>query len=303
MDAGKGNKNINEVLKVFGVLEENNFARDSTLIALGGGVVGDLSGFVASTWLRGMHLVQIPTTLMGMVDSSVGGKVAINFRRTINAIGNYYHPILNLMDLDFVDSLTDRDFCSGMAEVIKCGIIADEALIEFLEESKNSILSRDDSSVVHCIARALEIKISHVQGDTREGGKRLLLNFGHTLGHAVEISTEKNQHEQLRHGEGVALGVVAVVSIAETYLSAPRSFYQRIDNLFQIYGLPRTVRAQDLGFMREDLQAACLENVMKDKKRLNNGLRLILAERLGAAKVYSEVPFELVEDAFRKIIV
>lgn len=302
MGAGKGNKNINEVLKVYGILEENNLARDSTLIAVGGGVIGDLAGFVASTWLRGMNLVQVPTTLMGMVDSSVGGKVAINFRRTINAIGNYYHPILNLMDLEFVDSLPDRDFKAGIAEVIKCGIIDDPALLDYLQENSTAVLNRRDEDVVHCIARALEIKIAHVQGDTREGGKRLLLNYGHTLGHSVEISTEKNHQEQYRHGEGVSIGIMAVAWVAEQFLTAAPELYLRFEKLFDAYDLPTYVDSQALGFERNDLIQTCCENVMKDKKRLNNSLRLILAGELGSAKVYGNVPFAIVENAFKHII-
>jgi 3-dehydroquinate synthase len=290
------------VLKVYGILEENNLARDSTLIAVGGGVIGDLAGFVASTWLRGMNLVQIPTTLMGMVDSSVGGKVAINFRRTINAIGNYYHPILNLMDLSFVDSLPDRDFKAGIAEVIKCGIISDPLLLDYLQENSSAVLDRCDGNVVHCIARALEIKIAHVQGDTREGGKRLLLNYGHTLGHSVEISTEKNHQEQYRHGEGVSIGIMAVAWVAEQFLQAPRDLYQRFEELFNAYDLPTFVDSQALGFARNDLVLTCCENVMKDKKRLNNSLRLILSGELGSAKVYGNVPFDIVENAFKHII-
>ena len=135
MTAGKHNKNFNEILKIYGVLEENNFSRDSTLIALGGGVIGDLCGFVASTWLRGMNLIHIPTTLLAAVDSSIGGKTAINFRKTINGIGSYYHPRLNLIDLNLIDSLSKRDYCSGLAEVIKCAIIDDKLFYDYLENN------------------------------------------------------------------------------------------------------------------------------------------------------------------------
>ena len=135
MDAGKQNKNFNEVLKIYSIMEEKNLARDSTLIAVGGGVIGDLAGFVASTWYRGMNLVHIPTTLMAMEDSSVGGKVAINFRETINAIGNYYHPLFILMDIDLVNSLSKRDYASGLAEVIKCALIADKDFYNYLLKS------------------------------------------------------------------------------------------------------------------------------------------------------------------------
>ena len=302
MDAGKGNKSINEVLKIFGILEENNLARDSVLIAVGGGVIGDLAGFVASTWLRGMNLIHIPTTLMAMVDSSVGGKVAINYRQTINAIGNYYHPMGNLMDLSFIDTLSNRDYLSGLAEVIKCAIINDEGFFEYLENNKDTVLKKDHEILIELITKAITIKIDHVNGDLREGGKRLLLNYGHTLGHAIEISTEKNGHEQLRHGEGVSIGIVAVAYIAAHYLDQPKSIFERYENIFNDYNLPTKISASELGFDRKILLHKCFENVKKDKKRLSNNIRLVLSDEIGSAKVYNDVPFELIQEAFEYVI-
>jgi len=302
MDAGKGNKSINEVLKIFGILEENNLARDSVLIAVGGGVIGDLAGFVASTWLRGMNLIHIPTTLMAMVDSSVGGKVAINYRQTINAIGNYYHPMGNLMDLTFIDTLSHRDYLSGLAEVIKCAIINDDVFFEYLEKNKDTVLKKDHDVLTELITKAITIKIDHVNGDLREGGKRLLLNYGHTLGHAIEISTEKNGHEQLRHGEGVSIGIVAVAYIATRYLNISNTIFERYENIFNDYGLPTHISASELGFDREKLLQKCFDNVKKDKKRLDNNIRLVLSDKIGSAKVYNDVPFELIKEAFEYVI-
>ena len=302
MDAGKGNKSINEVMKIYGIMEENNFPRDATLVALGGGVIGDLAGFVASTWLRGMNLVHIPTSLMAMVDSSVGGKVAINFRRTINAIGNYYHPLMNLIDLDFVDTLPKRDYLSGIAEVIKCGLIADEHFCDFLVSNHAGIYNRQQSDVVEFISRTLEIKISHVQGDTREGGRRLLLNYGHTLGHSIEISTERHAKELYRHGEGVAIGIMAVAYIAERYLDLDKGIYQQIAHLLELYELPTYVDSAAYDFDRDSLRALCKKNVHKDKKRKDNALRLILVNSFGKAEVYSDVPTSYIDEAFDHVI-
>jgi len=302
MDAGKGNKNINEVLKIYSILEENDLARDSTLIAIGGGVIGDLAGFVASTWYRGMKLVHIPTTLMAMVDSSVGGKVAINFRQTINAIGNYYHPIFTLMDLDLIDTLPKRDYISGIAEVIKCAIISDKEFFNYLEKNVSNILNKKEEDVLYFISKTIKIKIDHVNDDVREGNKRLLLNYGHTLGHAVEISTEKNHQEQYRHGEGVSIGTAAVAYIATKYLKLDPMIEKWIIDLCSKYGLPTYVDSKALGFERDTLLIKCKKNVNKDKKRINNKLRLLLADEIGKASIYSEVPFEYIEDAFDKII-
>lgn len=302
MDGGKGRKNVKEVLEIYGILEENDFARDSALIALGGGVIGDLAGFVASTWLRGMRLVHVPTTITGMVDSSLGGKVAINFRRTINAIGSYYHPIGLFIDLDFIDTLPDRDLRAGLAEVIKCGIISDRGFFDYISENVPRLLERNDEALVHCINRSLEIKIDHVTGDIREGGKRLCLNFGHTLGHSIEISTERNHEETYRHGEGVAIGMMAAAWIAERHLGADPGIARRISEVLVKFDLPVHVDCGTIGFDRAELLAACKRNVLKDKKRINRNLRLLLAREIGAVGVYKDVPFELVEGAFDAIV-
>lgn len=301
MNAGKENKNSHEVLKIFGILEENDFARDSTLIAMGGGVIGDLGGFVASTWLRGMNLVHIPTTLLAMVDSSIGGKTAINFRKTINGIGSYYHPIFNLIDLNLVDTISDRDLRSGIAEVIKCAMIDDKGFFDYLKKHSNKILSRDEGCIVKCICDSINIKIKYVEGDVREGYKRLHLNYGHTLGHSIEISTELHGREQLRHGEGVSIGSVAVAFIADHYLENTNTLNDYIE-IFEKYELPVYVDSKGLGFDRLKLIKECLKNVNKDKKRINNKLRLILSNEIGSASVYSDVPFEFVEKAFNYII-
>jgi len=302
LDAGKGNKTINEVLKIYSVLEENDFARDSTLIGIGGGVIGDMSGFVASTWLRGMNLVHVPTTLMAMIDSSIGGKTAINFRHTINGIGSYYHPIANIIDLNLIDSLSERDYISGLAEVIKCGIISDRNFYDYLSENHELIKNKSQKHIIEFVRKTIEIKIQHVQGDVKEGSKRLLLNYGHTLGHSIEVSTMKDGHEQLRHGEGVSIGIMAVAYIATQHLGLDRTVYESYKLLFEKLGLPVDVSASELRMEREYLLHACIKNVNKDKKRLNNKLRLILATEIGNAAVFDNVPSALIEEAFSHII-
>lgn len=303
VNAGKGNKNINEALKIYAELEEQDFARDSTLIALGGGVIGDMAGFIASTWLRGMNLVHVPTTLMSMIDSSIGGKTAINFRHTINGIGSYYHPIANMIDLNLIDSLSERDYISGLAEVVKCGIINDENFYSELQANCADIKKRSESHVIDFVKKTIQIKIHHVQGDVKEGGKRLLLNYGHTLGHSIEISTvTKDGHEQLRHGEGVSIGIIAVAYVASKHLGLNENLYDSIKALLLNFGLPVDISASKLGFDRDALLEACIRNVNKDKKRLNNRLRLILATKIGSAAVFDDVPFDIIKDAFAHIV-
>ena len=302
MKGGKVNKSFNEVLKIYGELEINDFARDSILIALGGGVIGDLAGFVASTWYRGMNLLHIPTTLMGMVDSSIGGKVAINYRQTINAVGNYYHPMANFMDINLIDSLPDRDYISGLAEVIKCSLIADADLVNYLMSNREKILARDIPALVFCIRRAIEIKVDHVRNDVEEGGKRLLLNYGHTLGHAIEMATQTDEEEAFRHGEGVSLGISAVLSIAESHLNIPYEVANVARSLLESFKLPVSFSASEYGHDRTMLIEQCMRLMLKDKKRKDNRLRFVLVDVLGHAKVYTGIPNENIRIAFEAVI-
>ncbi|MFT6834906.1 MAG: 3-dehydroquinate synthase [Francisellaceae bacterium] len=302
MKGGKISKSFSEVLKIYGILEVNDFARDSTLVALGGGVIGDLAGFVASTWYRGMYLLHIPTTLMGMVDSSIGGKVAINFRQTINAVGNYYHPIANFTDIDFVDSLSARDYFSGLAEIIKCAIIADVNLIDYLIKNKEKVAVRNTGELIHCITRAIEIKVDHVKNDVKEGGKRLLLNYGHTLGHAIEMATQTSKGESFRHGESVSLGIVAVLSISQSHLNLSSKVIDAIRNLLEMYNLPIDFSASKYGFDRVELIDLCMQLIYKDKKRKDNDLRFILTKELGAAEVHTGISKKQIKKAFELVI-
>ena len=302
MKGGKASKSFSEVLRIYGELETKDFARDSVLIALGGGVVGDLAGFVASTWYRGMTFVHVPTTLMAMVDSSIGGKVAINYRDTINAVGNYYHPVANFMDLNLIDSLGDRDYISGLAEVIKCAIIADSNFVDYLEEHREKILQRDSDYLVNCMKRTIEIKVDHVCNDIREGGKRLLLNYGHTLGHAIEMATQTDNGETFRHGEGVSLGIVAVLSVAQSYLKTSKVVSNKVRALLQSYKLPISFSASEFGFERNELIDSCMRLMLKDKKRKENKLRFILVDEIGHAGVHSGILDEFILKAFQQVI-
>lgn len=302
MKGGKVSKTFNEVLKIYGVLETNDYARDSTLIALGGGVIGDLAGFVASTWYRGMNMIHIPTTLMGMVDSSIGGKVAINYRDTINAVGNYYHPIANFMDINLIDTLSERDFISGLAEVVKCGLIADKELLDYIEKNHLDIINKDTEKLVHCIKRSIEIKVDHVKNDVKEGGKRLLLNYGHTLGHAIEMATQTDKEEVLRHGEGVSLGISAVLCLGESYLNISKNISDYTRSLLQALNLPTEISASELGYERKSLIEKCMKLMQKDKKRKDNQLRFILLNRLGHADTYTGINNELITNAFEGVI-
>ena len=299
--AGKHHKNISEAMKIYEVLESNDFARDSTLIAIGGGVIGDLAGFVASTYLRGMNLIHVPTTLTAMIDSSIGGKVAINFRKTVNAIGNYYHPLMNIIDLQFMDTLPERDFKAGLAEIIKCAVICDKNLYDDLYKHHSEILDHQDNFLLPIIYRAIEIKLDHVKGDVTEQNKRLKLNYGHTLGHAIEMSTGTFE-EVYRHGEGVSLGMVGAAHIARNHFSQRDEVIQSHEAILQKYGLPVRVESGSIGFDRTKLRKECLRNILKDKKRKGSKLRFILPQAIGKCEVYTDIPDDFVQRAFDYLI-
>ncbi|MFA7677032.1 MAG: 3-dehydroquinate synthase family protein [Candidatus Omnitrophota bacterium] len=301
MQAGKHNKTISEAMKIYELLETNLLSRDSTMIALGGGVIGDLAGFVASTYHRGINLIAVPTTLTAMIDSSIGGKVAINFRKTINAIGNYYHPILNIIDFQFIDSLSQRDFKAGLAEIIKCAVIDDEELFDFLSLESRKVLNKNELVLSHIMRRAIEIKLKYVSGDIREQGKRLKLNYGHTLGHAVEVSTDVLE-EVYRHGEGVSLGMVGAAFLALNRLKQGKEILLAHEDILFKYGLPTKVFAEEAGFIRRDLIEECMSNIYKDKKKHSNSLRFILPNRIGDCGIYNDLSEAAILEAFNYII-
>lgn len=299
--AGRQNKNINEAINIYRILESKNFARDSTIIAIGGGVIGDISGFIASTYLRGINLIHVPTTLTAMIDSSIGGKAGINFRKTINAIGSYYHPILNIIDMQFIDSLSDRDFIAGIAEIIKCAVISDDSLFSFIDDNHEAILSKNEESLLLICRRAIEIKLDHVKNDIRENNKRLLLNYGHTLGHTIETSTGIFE-EVYRHGEGVSLGMVGSAFISEKYFNDKAGIIGVHERILSKFGLPVRVNAKKINFNKRELVKECLINVHKDKKRKQNTLRFILPVKIGRCGIYNDIPIKLVEKAFDYLI-
>ncbi|MCP4265462.1 MAG: 3-dehydroquinate synthase [Candidatus Brocadiaceae bacterium] len=299
--AGKQHKNLNETIKMYEILESNDYARDSTMIAIGGGVIGDLAGFVASTYLRGMNFINVPTTLTAMIDSSIGGKVAINFRKTVNAIGNYYHPILNVVDFQFLNSLSERDIRSGMAEIIKCAIICDGELFDYLNTNEARIIQHEENALLRIFCRAIEIKLDHVRNDVQEQNIRLKLNYGHTLGHSVETSTGVFE-EVYRHGEGVSIGMVGAAYIARGLFNCGDRVLQKHEEILEKYGLPIKVESSKYGFERTALLKECLRNIRKDKKRKGNKLRFILPLEIGRCEVYTDVPDELIEEAFHCLI-
>jgi 3-dehydroquinate synthase len=232
---GEEHKDLASLSLVYDRLVRHRFDRGSVLVAFGGGVVGDLAGFAAATFLRGIDHVQIPTTLLAQVDSSIGGKTGINHPEGKNLIGAFYQPRLVLTDVEMLSTLPERELRSGLAEVVKYGAIEDAALFERLEESLEALLAREADSLIEVIAASCRNKARIIQADEREGGYRSVLNFGHTVGHALEALTS---YRRFLHGEAVAIGMVQAARISRHYGFCDDATVGRIRKLLLRAGLP-----------------------------------------------------------------
>jgi len=274
---GEEHKNWQTLNSIFDALLSNRCERKSTIIALGGGVVGDLAGFAAASYQRGVPLIQVPTTLLAQVDSSVGGKTAINHPMGKNMIGAFYQPRMVLADTAMLDTLPTREFAAGLAEVIKYGLIMDLPFLGWLEANMDNLNRREPAALAYAVTRSCENKAAVVAADERESGERALLNLGHTFGHAIEAGLGFGTW---LHGEAVAAGTVLAARLSERAGSLTASDVQRIARLFVRAGLP--VEAPSLG------QDRYLELMGHDKKIENGRLRLVLLKSLGKAFMTSD---------------
>lgn len=252
--------------------------RKTTLFALGGGVIGDLTGFAAATYMRGIPFVQLPTTLLAQVDSSVGGKTAINHPLGKNMIGAFYQPQLVVCDLRTLSTLPDRELRAGLAEVIKYGPIADVAFMEWLEQNLNAVLAKETAALAHVVKRSCEIKAWVVGHDEKELGLRAILNFGHTFGHAIEAGMG---YGVWLHGEGVSAGMVMAAELSRRLGLIDPEFVQRLVTLIQRAGLPAKGPVIDIG----DNAGRYLELMRIDKKAEAGEIRFVLIDGPGKAVV------------------
>jgi 3-dehydroquinate synthase len=286
---GEQHKTLQTAGWVFDELVGKKLNRDGIVLALGGGVVGDVAGFAAACYQRGIGYVQLPTTLLAQVDSSVGGKTGVNHSGGKNLIGAFHQPLAVIADTDTLSTLPDRELSAGLAEVIKYGCVADPLFLDWLDSSIDKLLDRDEEALTYAIARSCEIKAAIVGEDEREHGRRAILNFGHTFGHAIEAATD---FERYLHGEAVALGMVMATDLSRELglIDAPAK--QRIDGLLRRAGLP--TEAPKVGAAR------ALELMRMDKKVLSGKVRLVLLERLGSGIVVSKYPQRTLESTLRE---
>jgi 3-dehydroquinate synthase len=271
---GEAVKTWNTLNQIYSTLLEGHFDRKTTLVALGGGVIGDMTGFAAATYQRGVPFIQVPTTLLAQVDSSVGGKTAINHPLGKNMIGAFYQPTLVLADTAALGTLPEREFRSGLAEVLKYGFIYDATFLEWLESSLEALLRRDPATLVHAIRRSCEIKAEIVGQDERETGIRAWLNLGHTFGHAIEAGLG---YGAWLHGEAVAAGMMMAADLSARLGHLPAADVERVRRIIARAGLP--VSGPALGAARY------LQLMRVDKKADAGAIRYVLLKRLGQAFV------------------
>lgn len=281
---GEANKTWHSLNLIFDTLLEHGAERKTTLIALGGGVVGDMTGFAAACWQRGAPFIQIPTTVLAQVDSSVGGKTAINHPKGKNMIGAFHQPRLVLADMALLDTLPQREVAAGIAEIIKYGLLGDAAFFSWLEANMPALLRRDRDALAYAVKRSCEMKAEIVAADEKELGVRALLNLGHTFGHAIETGVG---YGSWLHGEAVAVGMLLAAETSYLLGELPAEAVTRIAALLEAAQLP--THAPDLGF-------AQWMTLMSHDKKVENGVpRFVLLPKLGQAEIRSNVPVAVLQ--------
>ncbi len=271
--AGEASKSLEMLATLYDRMTEAELDRQSVVFALGGGVTGDLAAFAAATYLRGIPVVQIPTTVVAQVDSAMGGKSGVNHRRAKNLIGAFYQPRMILANVESLKTLPEREFREGLAEVIKYGAIMDAPMVADLERDLDAIMRRDPDVLEAMVERSLRHKAYVVENDEREGGLRKILNFGHTIGHAIEASAGYGSY---LHGEAVAIGMVSACAVSRKFAGLPEPEANRIVELIRRAGLPTAMASQ---WRSEDFMQA----LRLDKKRLDQHIEFIVIDRIGHA--------------------
>jgi 3-dehydroquinate synthase len=283
---GEEYKTLDTLNTIFTALLENRFNRGCTLVALGGGVVGDITGFAAASYQRGVAFVQIPTTLLAQVDSSVGGKTGVNHPLGKNMIGAFHQPGCVLIDTDTLDTLDDRQLAAGLAEVIKYGLIKDSDFFGWLEQNMPALRARDKQALAYAIERSCALKAAIVAADERESGQRALLNLGHTFGHAIETGTG---YGNWLHGEAVAAGMLMAADLSARHGWLSADSVERTRTLLRQAGLPTSPPAEmDAGRF--------MELMAVDKKVVDGGLRLVLLKDIGNALVSGDFRQDLLAE-------
>jgi len=289
MNDGEPAKHLATVEQLAEQMVQAGADRKSLVVALGGGVVGDSAGFLAAIFLRGVPVVQIPTTLLAQVDASIGGKTGVNLKGGKNLVGAFHQPRTVLVDPDVLSTLDDREFRAGLFESLKCGVIRDKALFEFMVRKSPQILQRNKAALQKIITDSIRVKAQVVSADEKESDLRRILNFGHTVGHALEAATG---YSHFLHGEAVALGMIAAADIASSAGICPQEVADQIKAAIQAYGpLPKVTCASD----------AVLSRLSADKKTVAGAVHFVLPQKIGKVKITSDIPAEIIKRAVEQI--
>lgn len=287
---GERAKSISTVRRCYKSLLDLGFGRTDVIVSLGGGSVSDLAGFLASTWHRGTNLVHLPTTLLAQVDACVGGKTAINLGEARNAVGSFYEPSLVLIDSHILRTLGSRDVASGMAEILKCGLVADAEILESVRKVAELNISSRVDSLETCIRSSLAVKMNLVSQDARDRSSRMLLNYGHTIGQAIESASRFRRY---RHGEAVGLGMLVAARAGEMLGVSSRELSSLTREMLLAWGLP--CKVESLSF--DDIGA----RLHLDKKSLDGRPAFVLVERPGSARIVPMPKLSILREAFKEI--
>ena len=287
---GEEHKTLDTVNLIFSALLEARFDRSCTLIALGGGVVGDMTGFAAASYQRGVSFIQIPTTLLSQVDSSVGGKTGVNHVLGKNMIGAFYQPKCVVIDVDTLDTLEDREYSAGMAEVIKYGLLGNIDFLHYLQNNIDGLMSRDKSMIIESVYRSCEDKADIVAQDELEAGKRALLNLGHTFGHAIENTLGYGNY---LHGEAISVGMLMAAKLSQLEDQLSANEVGEIQHLLEKSNLPISISGK---ITASDFMAA----MSVDKKVIDGNIRLILLKKLGDAFICDDYQSQLLDQVINE---
>ncbi len=290
IELGETKKDLSTVTKIYEWLHEKGVERSDIIFSLGGGVATDLVGYVAATWLRGIKLIHIPTTLASMVDASIGGKTAVNLKQGKNLVGAFYQPKLIIMDTESLSTLPEREMNSGWAEALKHSFLFDENLFDKFNNNSAKLLDKKEPIFSEIIRRSVEIKANIVSKDEYETGEdRIRLNFGHTIGHALETYTS---YTNLLHGEAVSIGMVVAAKISSSLSYCDESLVNKIEKILKAYNLPTRIP--------EGIDLDSLYNIAKSDKKVKSGkINWILLEDIGISKIVKNVPDQVVIDSLK----
>ena len=291
LEPGEGSKSLEQAAMLYSHLYELQVRRRDTILALGGGVIGDLAGFVASTYMRGIRLVQVPSTLLAQVDSSIGGKVGVNISEAKNYVGSFYQPDIVIADPYLLRTLSRQQLQEGLAEVVKYALLSGEDFYATLELNCEDFLSLNMSFVEPVVRRCIEYKLRVVSEDERDYGRRAVLNLGHTVGHGIEVA---GRYEAYSHGQAVALGLIAVVRLSQGLFSWPQEYDTRLTNLFDRIGLPVKMMGID--------PDAVLNAMARDKKADDLSANMVLLKGLGQPKINCSVAGELLRNEVERLV-